>query len=80
MAVRQTIKVAFVLLVLLVTGLASAAAGYAAGYLAGYDDGFGTRQLAEPPHGVSIDWTTPENQAQLRRAFPEANLLPPATE
>ena len=60
--------------ILLVVGLVTTAAGYAAGYLAGYDDGFGKRQMSDRPAGLPIDWATPENQAQLRRAFPEADL------
>jgi len=73
MAFRQTLKVVFAVAILLLTALVSGAAGYTFGYLAGYDDGFDRRrdrQLREAAEQAPVDWTLPENQDALRRAFP----------
>lgn len=75
MGVRQTIRVAGMFAILMVTALVSAAGCYVIGWQMGYDQGFDQRverQLQDAANATPIDWSAPENQAAAKRAFPAA--------
>lgn len=67
--------VTFVVIVfgLVVAAVAGAGCGFTFGYMEGYDKGFEVGQMGRLPAVISpIDWTTPENQEAIRKAFPPA--------
>lgn len=68
--------IAFIAVVLIAMACV-ASGGYSFGFIHGYDQGFelGSRGRLMPTDGA-IDWTTPENQAAIRKAFPPAASSP----